>query len=454
MLSPKLQEKIHCRRKYNYYSVRDLLRVIRNKHQHWSEMGDDEKNMFMESSSKVSRAVNEMDTKYYKFWTVKFPPLLIQTWLSMGRWYQKCGSLDNYYGYKGTEFLFCPVDDDDDPKANVGMPDKLRTEYERYAEKLKLRENKARNSNNYSSNGYTSMHQNRSYSNSNYNNSNFQSSGDSPTKTQRFVPRVKTDGKPAETWRRRGSNENKRKDSYSSNNANSNDASDNEQISTQNSTNINEQNYSKIRDQSPLAIPKHLQNTNSTKAPTQKSSSSPMAGALWPGATFAQIMNKNDQVENEDVELKNLQATNGNTENNGKTKKKRVRKPKKKKDDSVEQTPEVAGGEEEAVSFEEQSSEQPSPEQKSREAPEKNLPEMKDESTSIQNKSDEDIENHTIDKQNSETKTPTKKHRRKRKSKTNKQANGEGEINETKAADSPVIEMPIPFHDPAVLGFK
>ena len=100
MLHPKLQEKIHSKRKYNYFSVRDLLRVIRNKHQHWSELSEEEKNMFMESSSKVSRAVNEMDTKYYKFWTVKFPPLLIQTWLSMGRWYQKCGSLDNYYGYK------------------------------------------------------------------------------------------------------------------------------------------------------------------------------------------------------------------------------------------------------------------------------------------------------------------------------------------------------------------
>lgn len=159
-------------------------------------------------------------------------------------------------------------------------------------------------------------------------------------------------------------------------------------------------------------------------------------------------MNKNDRP-GEDV-LKKLQAggNEGLTEINGKTKKKRVRKPKKKKDVAdVERIIEVEGEEEAVsaeVSFEEQSSEQQSPEQKSREPPllennspeikspelnlhelnppelnptelnlpelnlpELNPPEIKSESTRIQNKSDEDIENHTISKQNSETKTPT-----------------------------------------------
>jgi len=66
----ELQFELRFDRSYNEPSVRNLLRMIRNKHQHWGELNDE-----------LKQALGSMPDGYVTFFTNNFPRLLIHTYI-------------------------------------------------------------------------------------------------------------------------------------------------------------------------------------------------------------------------------------------------------------------------------------------------------------------------------------------------------------------------------------
>jgi serine/threonine protein kinase len=98
-LKVELQSDRH--RSYNESSVQNLLRMIRNKYQHWGELND-----------KVKQALGSMPDGYVNFFTKKFPRLLIHTYIIFQNNCKKENTFKDY---------FCDSFDFQDlPTANLG----------------------------------------------------------------------------------------------------------------------------------------------------------------------------------------------------------------------------------------------------------------------------------------------------------------------------------------------
>ena len=82
LLKPEIKADLTAKRPYNYQSVISLIRAIRNKYSHFNDLSDELKELYCGYSCKKSRNPNEKDTSYIKFWLVKLPALIIQTWIS------------------------------------------------------------------------------------------------------------------------------------------------------------------------------------------------------------------------------------------------------------------------------------------------------------------------------------------------------------------------------------
>ena len=142
LLSPEVRADLTAKRAYNYQSTFSLIRAIRNKHQHFNDLDEDKKSLYLGFSSKKSRNPNEKDTTYIKFWLVKYPSLIIETWAAFQS-YRK--DLSFYYpdihNYKYQPSL------DERASEMVDFPAKLLKEAVRYERRKNEREEKKKTDN-------------------------------------------------------------------------------------------------------------------------------------------------------------------------------------------------------------------------------------------------------------------------------------------------------------------
>jgi len=72
LLDPEIAEDLRSRRTYNETSVSGLLRALRNKKHHYQELNREIKTIY-----------GRFPDKFADYWLLKFPKLLIHSWLSM-----------------------------------------------------------------------------------------------------------------------------------------------------------------------------------------------------------------------------------------------------------------------------------------------------------------------------------------------------------------------------------
>lgn len=104
LLSKEVKADLFDKRPYNFISLVSLLRAIRNKYSHFGNLSDELKQEYCSFGSKATRNPNETAASYIKFWLVKLPAIVIQTWVALLP-YQN--DLACYYPEKSLDFKFC-----------------------------------------------------------------------------------------------------------------------------------------------------------------------------------------------------------------------------------------------------------------------------------------------------------------------------------------------------------
>ena len=72
VLDDHIQDDLRKHRTYKGYSVRDLLRALRNKKHHYNELPEVTKMVY-----------GRIPDQYVDYWTSRFPRLLMHSWMSM-----------------------------------------------------------------------------------------------------------------------------------------------------------------------------------------------------------------------------------------------------------------------------------------------------------------------------------------------------------------------------------